>query len=248
MIYADGCHLGFLETQPGSCVFGDAASRTVVVLFGDSIAGQWFPALAQLATARGWRLVSLTKSACTAADVTVWNSSLGRAYTECDLWRANALARITAEHPTLVVVSDDRLYELAIGGAPVPVAQRPEIWRAGLARTLVRLHAVASRVVLIGDTPRARADVLACLAMHLANSLACATRASAAIDAAWLAADRVTADAVGAGFIDPSPWICPSDPCPPVIGKLLVYREQDHLTAVFAASLAPRLGAALQIP
>ncbi|HUZ02431.1 MAG TPA: hypothetical protein VMU89_18955 [Thermomicrobiaceae bacterium] len=51
-------------------------------------------------------------------------------YAQCDVWRENALARIAAEHPTLVVVSDDRLYELAIGGAPVPVARATDVWTA----------------------------------------------------------------------------------------------------------------------
>jgi len=248
VIYTDGCHLSLVETQPPPCVFGDVTSQIVVVLFGDSIAGQWFPALEQLAITHQWRLVSLTKSACTAADVRVWNSSLNGVYTQCDVWRENALARIAAEHPTLVVVSDDRLYELAIGGAPVPVAQATDVWTAGLSRTLARLHSMSGSVVLMGVTPRSKFDVPACLAAHLANALACATPARQAINAAWLATDRATAAATGARFIDPTPWVCPSDPCPPVIGNVLVYREQDHMTAVFSADLATRLGAALQVP
>jgi len=246
--YTDGCHLGFFETQPRQCVFGDPASRTVVVLFGDSKAGQWFPALAQLATARHWRLVSLTKSACAAADVTVWNSSLDRPYLECDTWRTRALARLAVERPTLVIVADDRFYDLAINGKAVPVAERPAVWKAGLARTLARLHAASRAVVVIGDTPRSRVDPPVCLAAHLANALLCATPAKQAIDVGWLARERATAGASGARFIDPSPWVCPSDPCPAVIGRLLVYREPGHLTATFAAALAVRLGAALQIP
>ena len=75
VVYSNGCHLGFLQTQPGACAFGDPSSATTVVLFGDLHAAQWFPALAQLADADHFRLVSMTKSACSAADVRVWNSS-----------------------------------------------------------------------------------------------------------------------------------------------------------------------------
>ena len=87
-----------------------------------------------------------------------------------------------------------------------------------------------------------------CLAAHRANALACATPARQAIDLRWLAADRATAAAAGVRFIDPSAWVCPSDPCPPIIGHFLVYREQDHLTAKFAASLAPVLEPGLGVP
>jgi hypothetical protein len=246
--YTDGCHLDFRQTVPGRCVFGRASSATTVVLFGDSKAGQWFPALQALAAQRGWRLVSLTKSACAAADVPVWLSSSRRVYSECSTWRANALARIAAERPSLVVVSDDRFYQLAINGAPVPVANAIATWRAGLARTLTRLRGLSRSVVLIGDTPRSRFDVPVCLAAHLADSRACATPQRQAVDANWLAADRVSARSAGVRFVDPSSWVCPSDPCPPIIGHELVYREQDHLTAVFAASLAADLAPRLGLP
>ena len=59
---ADGCEITALQTQSGPCVYGDPGSKTAVVLFGDSHAAQWFPALNALATQRSWRLMwSITK-------------------------------------------------------------------------------------------------------------------------------------------------------------------------------------------
>ena len=46
-------------------------------------------------------------------------------------------------------------------------------------------------------------------------------------------------------LIDLSKAICPTDPCPPIIGKRLVYRDHHHLTATFAPSLARDLDAAI---
>jgi hypothetical protein len=247
-IYRDGCHLGFPDTDPlDRCQFGDTSSPTTVVLVGDSLAAQWFPALDALATSRHWRLQTMTKSACTAVDVTVWSGYLRRAYSECDTWRQNVVARIVAEHPALVVVSDDRLYQLAINGGPVPVSQATDAWNAGLVRTLKELRAGSSAVELISSTPRSRVVPPACLAAHMTNVLACATPRKQAIDDARIAADRAAATASGAAFLDPSPWVCPSDPCMPIMGHLLVYREQDHLTATFVDSLEPRLAAALPL-
>ena len=45
-IYPDGCSSGFTDTTVRKpCFYGDPTSATTVVLFGDSHAGQWFPAL-----------------------------------------------------------------------------------------------------------------------------------------------------------------------------------------------------------
>ncbi|HEX2782497.1 MAG TPA: acyltransferase family protein, partial [Ilumatobacteraceae bacterium] len=60
-IYRDGCMLSDGQSTPEPCVYGDPAWATDVVLFGDSHAAQWFPALQQIAEAHHWRLEVLTK-------------------------------------------------------------------------------------------------------------------------------------------------------------------------------------------
>ena len=111
----------------------------------------------------------------------------------------------------------------------------------GIARSLGRLSGSADHVVLMGDTPRSRPDPAACLSRNLANSLACATTLTAALAPARTAADAALAAAAGAGFIDPSPWVCPTDPCPAVIGRYLVFRDSHHLTTAFSTALSRRL-------
>jgi len=240
-IYGDGCHLSAAATASPPCVFGSAASQRTVVLFGDSHAAQWFPALERLATGQGWRLISLTKSSCPAADVTIWNTSLKREYSECDEWRRAVLERIAGERPWLVILSDSRDYTLWSDGAQVPVAEEGALWDGGLARTLANLAAVADRVVLVGDTPRAQVDPPVCLSRHPDDVLACASPRHLALDTARLAEERAIAATAAAGFVDPTAWVCPSEPCPVVIGRLLVYRDEHHLTATFARALANRL-------
>ena len=51
-MYADGCHLNPPETEVPECIYGNPSSKTTVVLFGDSHAMQWFPALNELAKER----------------------------------------------------------------------------------------------------------------------------------------------------------------------------------------------------
>jgi len=240
-IYRDGCHLDQPSTVSGECVYGDAASDTTVVLFGDSHAASWFPTLERLATANRWRLVSLTKSACAVADATVYNASLGRAYTECDEWRANALARIEAERPELVVITNARTHVLALPEGRTPALARPDVWDAALERTLRRLKAIAGDVALVADIPRADVDPPVCLSSSPDDRLACATPAAIALEPSRTAADAAIADRLGLAFVDPTSWICPSDPCPVVIGRFLVYRDEQHLATPFATALARRM-------
>ena len=245
VIYADDCHLDVPSVTPGECVFGEAGSDVTVVLFGDSHAAQWFPALERLATERGWRLVSLTKSACTTADVDIWSPIAKRTYDECSRWREAALGRMATERPDLVVVSDSRGYKAMVDGVAVPIAKVRDRWDAALGRTLERLAVLARHVVVIGDTPRAKADPPACLSANLDDATACAMPFADAVKPGWTAAAAAVASRAGATFIDPTPWVCQTDPCPAVIGRLLVFRDQHHLTATYARALGERLFARL---
>ena len=241
-IYDDGCHLDIPTSVPKStCVFGDPASPTTVVLFGDSHAAQWFPALDRLARVEGWKLLTDTKSACTPVSVAVYYDPLNRAYTECDAWRQHVFDQLATLHPTAVIVTTSRGYRLIDGSTTPTSFERPDLWRAGMAATLARLAGLSPHVVLLGDTPRSRFDAPVCLSAHLDDSLACATPLTESIDQAWTAQDARQAAAAGATFIDPTPWVCPTEPCPIVIGSYLVFRDAHHLTTAFATALAGRL-------
>jgi len=215
------------------------------VLFGDSHAAQWFPAIEELATEHRWRLVSLTKASCPAADVGVWSPSLKRAYTECDTWRASVLQRIATLHPSIVFVSNSRVARLLVGADILISQTHDDVWIPALGRMLDSLKRDAASVVLIGDTPNPQGNPPVCLSAHLDDTLACTTDAATSLAVARTAAEAALARSLGVTFVDPSRWICPSDPCPVVIGRYLVYRDDGHIATAFARSLAGPLGDAL---
>ena len=247
--YDDGCHVKQEDTEVGSCTYGNPSSSTTVVLMGDSHALSWFPAVNRLATELGWRLVDLTKSACALADISQWNANFKRAYTECDTWRENAYRRVEAERPALILIANSRMFTAVgpDGSTILAGAARTEAWREGMAKTLARLTPVADHAVIIGDTPRSAYDVPVCLSDHPDDSLACATPFNKSVNLTWLAEEASAAKRGGAGFVNPTPWVCPSVPCPAVIGNFMVFRDEHHLTTPFSAALAPFLGDALQV-
>jgi len=247
VVYEDGCHASAAETPTiddlDTCVYGAPAADTTVVVIGDSHAAHWFPALARLAEAHAWRLVSITKSACPSidTDVDIYNPTLKRPYLECAAWMDMTLERIAAESPDLVVVSNSRSTRFVIDGEAVRSTDRDDLWGAGLDATIRAVQATGAAVVVIGDTPDPAGDPPVCLSDHLDDALACATPSDEAITSTRLATERAVAAKAGATFIDPSDWLCPTEPCPAVIGRVLVYRDGHHMTTPFARALAPYL-------
>jgi hypothetical protein len=239
-IYRDGCSSAFTDASIRKpCVYGDPASATTVVLFGDSHAGAWFPAVEAIAAERRWRLVVVTKSACSAASVRIFQAKLNRPYDECVRWRESAWAYIRSMRPAIVVMTS-----AAAGGDLVGATGDPDaVWTAGWARSADLLAGSGARRYLIEDTPYQRADVPECLSAHPSDPAACAVDRRNA----WPGPARraMIADAMrrrGVTTIDPAPWFCAATTCPVIVGNVLVYRDVSHVTATYARLLAPLLG------
>ncbi len=241
--YLDGCHTQ-TNGHPSvdNCVYGNSTGDTTIALFGDSHALAWFPAVQRIAQQQGWRFLSLTMSACSPADISVWIPSSKRISTECTAWREGALQRLVQERPAIILVAGTRGFENTdASGAVLTGDARTAAWQVGMHRTLDRLVSAAGRVIVIADGPLSRVDPPVCLSQHPTSVLACATPVADAVNSAWLDVEREAAQGAGTGFIDPGFWVCPSSPCPVVLGNFLIYRDAGHLTATFSAALSDRL-------
>ena len=49
----------------------------------------------------------------------------------------------------------------------------------------------------------------------------------------------------GVAVVDPTPLVCPDEVCPAMIGDVIVHRDDDHVTATFARSVATEFEAML---
>ena len=247
-MYADGCHLTFPETETPGCVYGNPSSKTTVVLFGDSHAMQWFPALNEMAKERDWRLVGLTKAACPPAEVHIYNATLRRAYRECDEWRERTLERIVQkENPSLVVTSSLPSYRPREGGKRLPKEAGREALAEGYISTLKKLRSTGAPVALIEDVPHPDKNVPQCVSRSLERLRECATPRSKALGYPKVNA-RAAEEVEGVRLIDPTSEVCLKKTCPAVIGDALVYRNGAHLTATYVRTLTPWLTKQLPKP
>ena len=248
-IWNDGCLVDLPVTQSPSCEYGASRADTTVVLFGDSHAAQWFPAIDSIAHRRGWRLVALTKTACPAPQVVVINGRLARQYTECETWRRGALDRIVALRPALVVAASARSYRLLVGPqrqewTESSAAAREE-WRAGLQRTVASLAGSGARVVVLEDTPRMPFDVPRCLVKNIEHEARCAVPVARAVDTVLAALERSAVQQTPAAtYVSFNATICDSV-CSTVRDGVVRYQDSNHLSVRYVTSLAGMLSDSL---
>lgn len=243
-LYDDGCQVDRDDPKVNKdCWYGDPEGEKTIVLFGDSHAGQWFPALRQNAEASGWRLLVMSKSNCSVADVREHDPKLGREYTECETWKQDVIDYLGEVEPDVVLAT-------SYDGKDVIADDPDQAWIDGWVETVNDLQDVAGEVYYMADNPDIGEDVPGCLAEHPEDASVCVGDLENAViepERREALVDAVT-DA-GAHVVDPIPWLCDVDrgTCPVVIGNLLVYRDANHLSASFVAELAPQVAAAIPL-
>jgi hypothetical protein len=221
------------------CAFGSLDAKSTIVLFGDSHAGQWFPAVEEAAVRRKQRLIVRVRSGCPAPSVTLYNVMLRRIYGECDTWRTATIREIVSLHPSLVFISSSEGFVArGRGNRGVPLDK----WRAGMRATLQPFEHAGIPVTLIRDAPVPWFDVPVCLSRRASSRIwsgASCTYSMNGVQAGTLAEEEAARGFSVVRSLDLGDAICPTSICKTEIGGLVVYRDSNHFTATFSRSLAP---------
>ena len=224
-VYGDGCHVNYGETKSGYCTYGDKESSNTIVLYGDSHAAQWFPVLEKMAKERGFKLVSLTKSACPAVDAKRPDQGAFK-MVHCTKWRENSIKRIAEIQPLAVITSSFQYFTPANSSI-----SRAQWWNDGQRKLLKGLRGSTNNLIYISDTPRPLRDIPNCLA----------SRDSKVCDST----ERSKVSVIpGFDVINPNPWLC-SSYCPAIVEGTVAYRDASHISVDMALKLLPKLEAAL---
>ncbi|MDN3240604.1 acyltransferase family protein [Glycomyces tritici] len=240
-IYDNDCHLRKVETvQPDNCTYGVIDGDKTAVLFGDSHAAQWFPALEPIMERNGWRLIIRTKSACTPVSVSVEDEEIDDYYAQCDEWRGNVFEELDSIAPDLVILSSSE------GPVLHGVDDADSAWLDGWQETLDRIQGAGAQVVTIADTPRSTESIPECVSLHMDSLQDCSIPQAEGIRLPERRADTMALqEAAGAVVIDPVDWFCTQGTCPVIAGDILMYRDAHHMTTHYAASLEGLLEDAL---
>jgi peptidoglycan/LPS O-acetylase OafA/YrhL len=240
--WQQGCLDGEHVAAPKVCAYGDTTSPVLTVaLVGDSVAGNWFPALERIAVQRHWKLVTELHATCTWTATVMIDRETSAPYTTCHAWGVTVLHDlVTKIRPDVVITS-----ELAGRGSvshPRPGPQAYADVAAGMAQYWRQLEASQISVVAIRETPTISTFVPgSCVARHGPSSPACDVPTSVAVlpDPPTELAARQLSGTVR--VIDMNPLICGPTECSPVVGNVMVYLDGDHLTSSYSETLAPFL-------
>jgi SGNH domain (fused to AT3 domains) len=216
------------------CVFGDVTSKRSIVLFGDSHAQMWLPALAPVAHAQGYRLSLVWMSGCPAATVSVWDAGTHSVNSACNSWRTKMVADIHKLQPVLVLLAS-RTSDIP-GPGNVPTTDGA--WESGLEQTITELKTQKTKVAVIGDITVFSPNVLPeCLAANPSSVQSCAVSNPNGKTRQHFAAEQAAAAAENVTYLDPQAWLCTST-CSPVIGNMVAYYDSFHVSATYAEYLS----------
>lgn len=225
-IYDDGCHANYAQTKSGKCEYGKLDSDKTMVLYGDSHAAQWFPALIEIANRSGYKLISLTKSACPSVE-TVRRDQGGFKMSRCVQWRENTIKRIQGIKPDVLVMSSFQYF-----AQPPQFKDRTQWWNEGQRKLLNQVKNSSPHLIYITDTPHPTRDIPACLSNYSITECNTSERSK-------------NLSIPGFKVIDPNPWLC-SNVCPAVKDGVVAYRDASHISVDISLALIPRLTQALR--
>jgi peptidoglycan/LPS O-acetylase OafA/YrhL len=229
------------------CVLGESASGTVVSVIGDSHAYHWLAALDRLGKARNWRVEPRVMGACPAANLNgLIDGDVARAFSACLRYREASIDAVVKQKPSLVILSHaDHYMKGSFDSEFSDYLVSPETWAEANRWTYKKLASAGIRVVVLRDVPLVPFDVPSCLSRREANLLFagdCTFTPNESFITQARLVQNLAAFGLDIRFVDMNDQVCPMSQCTTMRGGVVLYTDDDHITATFAESLSDVLG------
>ncbi|MDA0173857.1 SGNH hydrolase domain-containing protein [Solirubrobacter taibaiensis] len=220
-----------------SCTYGSHVPLATVALVGDSHAGHWRAGMDALAKSRRWRVVEFARPHCPFSYSEPAPTEAGAS--DCVAYNQRVVAWL-AEHPDVASV-------FVSNNARLPMAEKGMGYKVqGHVAALRALPPSVTRVFVLRDTPTARVSTPDCIRRAVRRKLTPGTQCAIPRGRALVTdATAVAAQQLGRTVIDLTPFFCSTKQCFPVVGGVLVHKDQDHLTQNFSRTLGPYIGRAV---
>jgi hypothetical protein len=240
--WANGCLQAEHVAAVKPCYFGDTKNPALkIALVGDSMAGNWWAPLAQIATQEHWELITELHATCAWTATQLYDPVNKGAYPTCYQWGVSLLHDLITTVKPDVVITSELASETSLAH-PKDGPQASAEVGAGMATYWRQLQDHGIGVIAIRETPiTAGLNPPACVAKHATDEQACAVPKGKAVlpDPPSTYADRDLDGTVP--VINMNSLICGPAVCPAVVGNVLVYMDSHHLTQSYTETLAPYL-------
>lgn len=213
------------------CVYGDKDADFLVVLAGGSHAEQWADVLDVLGRKHGFRMELVGRMSCPLVI-----GEYSRVSAECATWSQLAVQRIIAMDPDLVITSSTRPGDTQGFEQDMVPEGYVGFWNQMASYDIPVLGLRDNPWGTYQNKPENKSKCLA---------------ATGDVERCTMDRDTVYAEVPPTDiykqwfpnmtFVDTADWFCPNNSCPPVIGNVVVYRDQNHISTAYALSLEPLL-------
>lgn len=238
--YPDGCWVWIPFNKDTECTYGDPHGSISIALVGNSHAGEWVGPLDAIAKKKGWKITTFIASECMVTPVKLYWDTAGNS-AGCKAWGERVM-KATTSGKFDVIVTAERNGTRAVAAASLEDSQ--SLWKAGYKQYLQRWTESGVQVVVIRDNPfpaNTMGSVPDCVASHIDSLLDCSGTPKG-----WLPRDPLVDAARSlsserASVVDLTRFFCNAKLCPGVIGGVVTYFDNSHITNTFAMTLAPYL-------
>ncbi|WP_216216071.1 acyltransferase family protein [Amycolatopsis aidingensis] len=230
-------HDDFAEIAPELCTMAGPRKEVVlcstdtegpparrIVVAGDSHPQQFLGALLPIAQRRNWQVISMLRGGCpfsTESDIVPGDQP-------CMDWNTDVIDLIAEIRPDVVFTTATR--EVRMGLTEYTPRGYVEQWR--------KVEELGIPVVAARDNPRYDFEPSACVEKHGRDAERCA-RPRAELLSPEPPYARMASLPANVRFLDFSDYFCTEELCPPVIGNVLVYMDNNHISATYMTTMAP---------
>jgi peptidoglycan/LPS O-acetylase OafA/YrhL len=212
------------QTTSRICRLGEPDAAKTLVVFGDSHAEMWMPAVLRMAHRDAWAVVPFVKVGC------VPSSWTHRSW-PCGVWYRWAINHAAALHPQA---------SLLVGSWAG--SQTPAAAVKGMAKLIGDARRFSASTIVVGDSPHQHRGPVDCLLARGSTMRTCSSRATL-VELQTDAAVATAAARQRVGFVNVTGWFCGRASsvtvlCPLVVNKTISWIDHGHISATYGAQLA----------
>ena len=217
-----------------------AAGEPVLVMLGDSHMQHWSEAGARMMEDSGGSWILLHHPGCR------YGSDAARSEPACADFQDAAQEYVTALAPTWVMANASMTVQGYDADLRTPGEQEALV--DGFDQAIFPFLAAGSKVVAVRDTPRYEYLIPECVDSAKSDPSRCDGLASELLNETnpvdtWLESADYGATVIS---LDLTPVLCPQGVCKAVIGNVLTYLDNSHLSKMFVDSAADEFAAAFR--
>jgi hypothetical protein len=247
-----------------SCAYGDTSSTRSVILYGNSQAQMWAPALDWLGKRDHFKVVPIMKAACGVFIDKGYVGPNGQVSKLCLHFAQWSTQKINALHPALLIIATTPGEQLKPGASASQLDANGRLPSSSVEQVGVQqmtsdyqkfiagLHLSAKAVVLLSNIPIPAhpAGALAypneCLLQHPHDIKQCSSPQSRVDTSEWHRALVAAAQAARTPLISVDQLLCSQGTCPTIVDRILVHFDTDHLSGPYTSYVALAFGELLQ--